>query len=198
MIRDLYGQIPADKIGAQIGRSQNAVRRRAGVLGVNFQTTFPCRLGEHKARRWSEEDTALLKRWYRRKSIPELCAMFGRTKGQLSQKACTLGLKRRTPHYEGRVVIDWHPDGGAKRVCIIKDGRKKSFAKHVWETHNGSVPAGKKVVVKTGNPLDCRRVENLELVSDRMMAYRNRGLLTEDEAIAYDIIGDIKQKLKEV
>jgi len=197
VIRKQFGKMRAQDIGAKLGRSRSAITFRAKLLGLSYQPSFIGKNGM-LMKRWTDEDIEVLRHWYRRKSIAELCEMFDRSKGQIVQKASKLGLKRQTPDYEGRILLERKKDGSVKRVQIIKGGLKKSYARHVWERHNGPVPPGKKVVTKTGNPLDCRRIESLELISHRMMMYRNSGQLTEDEAIAYDIIGDINQKLKEI
>ena len=197
VIRDLYGKMPAWAIGEKIGRTRTAVSKRAVNLGLGFRRKFVGRGGAISTR-WSDEDVALLRRWYRRKSVPEVSKMLGRTRHQVVMKASKLGLRKRSPCYDGRVVLDKATDGSIRRVDIIKNGKKKSYAKHVWEKHNGPVPKGKKLMVRTGNPIDCRHVQNLELVSHRMVLFRNNPALTEDEAIAYDIIGDIRQKLKEI
>lgn len=196
LIREHYGKRPAREIGAMMDRSYTAVTIRAGRLGLSYQRHFPSHSG-HVSTRWTEEEINALRKYYRVLPIAELCRKFNRTKAQLLKKASLLGLRRRTPHYEGRVVVEMNSDGTVKRVSLIRNGRKVRYTRVVWERFNGPVPHGMRVVVKTGNPLDCRHIENLELISDRMAMLRNNSRLTQDEAIAYDIIGAIKQKIKE-
>lgn len=196
LIRAHYGKMPAQDIGVLMGRSRTAITIRAGRLGLSYQRQFPS-WGGYVSKRWTDEEINALRKNYRRLPISELCKLFGRTKDQLLKKASALGLRRRTPHYEGRIVVDTNRDGSVKRVYLMRDGKKIRYSRIVWERFHGPVPDGMRVVVKTGNPLDCRHIENLELISDRMSMLRNNPRLTEDEAIAYDIIGAIKQKIKD-
>lgn len=196
VIQNNYGKIPAHEIAAMLGKTRTSITIRAGRLGLAFRETFPSKNG-FISKRWTEKEVTELHRKYRRTPVNELALQFGRTKDQIIQKASSLGIKSRIPHYEGRVIVSMNRDGTVRRVLHIKNGKKIRYSHTVWEKHNGPVPKGMCVSVKTGNPLDCRHIDKLELVTQRLHMLRNNPRLTEDEAIAYDLIGSIKQKIKE-
>ena len=83
--------------------------------------------------------------------------MIERTKGTRFQKG-------HTPHNSREVGFERIDKDGY--VMIKVEGKRKLVLKHrhVWETHNGSIPVGHNVQFKDGNKHNCN-IENLYIIS---------------------------------
>lgn len=189
-LRAQYCKVPTSEIAAVVGKTADAVYSRAGKLGIQHRGSF-VRKGK-VCLMWTEADIKLLIRWHRKKTVKELGEMLGgRNWSTIAKKMRDLGLTKRMAHYEGKVWIR-RTQTGRMQVRIFMSGRMMSYAQWVWLKHHDEIPEGKVVVSKDGNPLHCRRIEDLALVSRRLQLYKNHPRLTGEEAVAYDLIAEIK------
>jgi len=189
-LRAKYCKVPADEIGDVIGKTADAIYSRAGKLSLRHQAAFT--RGGKICHKWSADDVKLLIKWHRKKTQKELGKMFGdRSWHTVAKKMRDLGLTKRMAHYEGKVWIR-KTQTGRLQVRIFTAGKMMSYAQWVWFKHYPEIPEGKVVVPKDGNPLHCRRIEDLTLISRRLQLYKNHPRLTAEEAVAYDLIAEIK------
>lgn len=187
---DSYGRVDTRDIAKRVGKSTDAVYGRARKINARGQAGY-IRRGK-ECHFWSDEEIALLIKWHRKKTRKELGAMLrGRSIHTIAGKMYELGLKKRMAHYDGKVWVK-RTVTGAFQVRIYKGGRMMSYAQWVWFKHHDEIPKSMVVVPKDGHPLHCRRIEDLLLVSRRLQLYKNHPRLTREEAVAYDLIAEIK------
>ena len=192
-LRDNYGKLSAKDVGAAVGKSLFMVHKRAQKLKIECDGAY-IRNGRvcHK---WSKEDLDLLIKHHRTKSATELGEMLkGRNWSTIAKKMQVLKLKKRMANYDGKVWIR-KTETGAWQVKIFKDGRFQSYSHWLWRQHYGEIPKGKVIVTKDGNPLHCNHLDNLEMINRRLQLYKNNPRLTKDEAIAFDMIAEIKDNM---
>ena len=90
VVRQAYGRVSADRIAGVLGRTEHAVHKRAGLLGVSS------RRGP-KDTAWTEAQVADLMRLYPSAPWPMLTEAIGKSRTAIQGKARQLGVRRRDP-----------------------------------------------------------------------------------------------------
>lgn len=188
-IREWYGKISAPQIGLKLGRHADSIRRRAKRINANFAPEVYRQDGS-TFRRWTHEEVEKLKEMYPTHSKHEIALAIGRDSDCVAHKAKSLKLSKRKYRKDGDVYV-WRCKGHAHRLMIIINGKHRGYRRWLWEQHHGPVPDGFKVITKDGNNLNIV-IENLELITDRLIFYRNNPRLTREEGITYDLLAKIK------
>lgn len=191
-LRENYGVIENKRISDKLGKSVSCIHNRARKLSLD--KSFYMRKGLMCVK-WTEEDTRILVKLHRKKTMSELGQILGgRSWHTIASRMRYLGLRKRMCNYEGKIWVR-RTDTGSYQVRIFKDGKFRSYAQTLWNAHYGEVPRGKVVVTKDRNPLHCRDIGNLEIINQRLQLYRNNPRISDDEAIAHDLIAGIKDNL---
>ena len=94
-----------EDVAQRLGRTPEAIRRRASRLGVEPPAAAPA---PRQARRWTREEDELLRLHYAL-NPGRLAELLGRSDGAVCRRLCAIGLRaraQRSPHHpgNGRVV----------------------------------------------------------------------------------------------
>lgn len=92
--------ITLETIAQQLGRTPEAIRRRAAHLGIDPPPAAPA---PRTAQRWTAEEDDLL-RLHHALNPARLAELLGRSDGAVCRRLCRLGLRagaRRSPHHPG-------------------------------------------------------------------------------------------------
>jgi len=87
---------------------------------------------------------------------------------------------------KGNLPHNTKEDGAITVRCLYSDGQRKQYKyirlsvarweflhRHLWMTHHGDIPKGSNVIFRDGDTMNCV-IENLECITDKELAYRNR------------------------
>lgn len=122
-----------------------------------------------------------------------------------TKKKCqhTFFQKGHKPHNtksDGEITIRHdHSERGERpyQYIRISEGNWKELHRHLWEQENGPIQKGFNVVFKDGNTMNCV-LTNLEIISDRELADRNRdSQYPEDLRITIRLNNKLKKEIYE-
>lgn len=160
MLAELYKTMSAGEIGKRLGRTRAGIKGRVHVLGLKKPE------GVTNSGRFLPGQAS----WNKGKQFDS---------GGRSHET------RFKPGHRGGIALERYLPVGSERVhkggyIQVKVNEDPVFHKrwrfvHVmtWEATHGPVPKGHVVSFKNGDPTDCRRVENLELLHRRELMLRN-------------------------
>jgi len=118
-IKKNYSRVPVKIIAEKLGRSEKGIRNKIERLGINLSSL------NRRHGKWTDEETNLLKQFYRKFSDKEIALKLSRTTGSISAKREALSLRKyRQKDEEGKYLDS---DGYYK----IYDGRGNRRFYHV-------------------------------------------------------------------
>jgi hypothetical protein len=206
IVREQYPHHETSKIAAELGRTVSGIYQHADKIGLKKTAEYlaseaACRLrrGDNvgKAYRYPKGHVPANKGLRRPGWAPGRMAETqfkpGVRQGIAAKNWCPVGTVR--PDGDGflRIKIrEWHPGentgfGNTKIWPLLN--------RHIWEQHNGPIPAGHIVIFKDGNRANCV-IGNLELITlvDNM---RRNSLhrYPKDIALAIQAVGALQRQI---
>lgn len=174
LIRDRYSSTPAKVLAAQLGRSYQAVMKKASALGV----ARPAGVSQ-TPHRWTASDDAEFIAMYPEALQADVAARFGITERAAYARAFKLGVKRESRARHCSALGTERLHRGVLERKVAATGVRKLDWKRVevieWEEVNGPVPAGY-LLVKPRNverhaeALQLIRLEEMPLAAARALA----------------------------
>lgn len=160
LLAALYQTLSSGEIGRRMGRTRCSIKGRVAKLGLKKPE------GVTNSGRFLPGQTS----W---------------NKGLHYQAGGRSAETRFKPGHRGGIALERYLPVGSERVhkggyIQVKVNEDPVFYKRwrfvhvmVWEAAHGPVPKGHVVSFKNGDPADCRRLENLELIHRRELMLRN-------------------------
>ena len=196
VIRERYPDTRTTDLAAQLGRTLDAVYRRAHKLGLSKSDAY---LASPAACRLRRGDHVGARHRFPKGHVPA-------NKG-LRRPGWAAGRMRETQFVKGQPGWNWRPVGAERlvdgyRYTKVSDLRNVPWTRNwrpthvlLWESVHGPLPAGDALAFKNGDKADVR-LDNLEQISRRELMRRNTvHNLPKPVAEAVQLLGALRRQI---
>jgi hypothetical protein len=155
-LRENYLTMPAKRMAAALGRAECTARQRLKVLGI----TIPAEVAEAFKRQFQIKKGSVPQNKGKKQADYMNAESIARAKA-------TCFKKGNLPHNtKSDMEISIRPDRRGINYKFIRVGLGEwvPLQRYVWESANGIIQKGMKVVFKDGNTMNCN-LDNLEILS---------------------------------